>query len=180
MKKTLFLLSFLVLSLSLTAQDIQTVRIPSGYQGFLEQGTIYRLRDDGNATTGVSTTHGFYFDGNTYVGIGLGIEGGDGFFSLPVYTAVKYNFAYTKTATPTIQIRLGSYLSEDPGAYADLAVGIRFGSKRSFAVNIMLAASYYEPIKHSYKTYNYDTHVYETGIIRCHPSGLGLRVGIEW
>ena len=99
---------------------------------------------------------------------------------MPVYTAVKYNFGYSKTVTPTIQVRLGSYLSEDPGTYADLAVGVRFGSKRDFAVNIMLTGTFYEGMK--YQTSYWDdvtgSVVYDTKTFN--PSGIGLRVGIEW
>ena len=180
MKKTFFLLAALLVSFAMIAQEETTVKVPSGYQGFLEQVSVYRLADNANTTIGVSTTHGFYFSGHTFVGIGFGIEGGDDFYAVPVYTAVKYNFGYSKTVTPTIQVRLGSYLSEDPGTYADLAVGVRFGSKRDFAVNIMLTGTFYEGMK--YKTSYWDdvtgSVVYDTKTFN--PSGIGLRVGIEW
>ena len=180
MKKTFFLLAALLVSFAMMAQEEPLVKTPSGYQGFLEQGSIYRLADDANTTIGVSTTHGFYFGGHTFVGIGFAVEGGGDFFAVPVYTAVKYNFGYSKTVTPTVQVRLGSYLSDDPGTYADLAVGVRFGSKRDFAVNIMLTGTFYEMMKYqtSYWDFNTSTEIYETKIFN--PSGIGLRVGIEW
>ena len=178
MKKTFFLLAALMLSFAMMAQEETTIRVPSGYQGFLEQGSTYRLADNANTTIGVSTTHGFYFSGHTFVGIGLGIEGGDDFFAMPVYTAVKYNFGYSKTVTPTIQVRLGSYISDDPGTYADLAVGIRFGSKRDFAVNIMLTGTFYEVMKYQSSSFYDNGVVYDIKTVN--PSGVGLRVGIEW
>jgi len=180
MKKTVLMLVAVFCTMAVMAQDETIVKVPSGYQGFLEQGSIYRLDDEGNTTIGVSTTHGFYFSGNTFVGIGVGFEGGDDFFGIPVYTAIKYNFSYTKTITPTVQVRLGSYFSDDPGAYADLAVGVRFGSKRDFAVNVMFTGTFYETMKVDNWVYD-DVVGYSVRNVRMYnPSGIGLRVGIEW
>ena len=161
------------------AQEGQTVRIPSGYQGFLDQASIYRAWDKGNTTVSVSTTHGFYFNGNTFVGIGFGIEGGNDFFAMPLYTAVKYNFSYTSNVTPTMQVRVGSYVSDKTGAYADMGFGVRFGSRRDFAVNIMLVGSFYQPqTTEVVESYADGTRTSYTE--KFNPSGIGLRVGIEW
>lgn len=162
------------------AQNETTVKVPSGYQGFLEQGSLYRIQDNGSTTVGVSTTHGFYFGDHTFIGVGFGIEGGDGFFAVPIYSAVKYNFTYASQVSPTVQLRLGSYLSDDPGTYADLALGVRFASKRDFAVNIMLTGTFYENMK--WTEYEFDPIEEHTVLMDkvLHPSGFGLRVGIEW
>lgn len=179
MKKA-FLSTVAVLIMGMAfAQEEQGVRIPSGYQGFLDQASLYRAWDNGNTTVSVSTTHGFYFSGNTFVGIGFGFDGGNDFFAMPLYTAVKYNFSYTSNVTPTMQVRVGSYISEHSGAYADLGLGIRFGSKRDFAVNMMLTGSFYQPQPITEIEVAADgTRTGNTG--KFNPSGIGLRVGIEW
>lgn len=179
MKKALLTLTVLLMAGAVMAQESE-IRIPSGYQGFLEQGSIYRVMDEGNTTVGVSTTHGFYFGEHTFVGIGLAIEGGNGFFAIPVYTALKYNFSYRTNVSPTMQVRLGSYVGDNAGTYADLAVGVRFASKRDFAVNLMITGTYYEKQTEELYTYNRGNGGYTTTTQNFYPSGIGLRVGIEW
>ena len=157
------------------------VRVPSGYQGFLEQGSAFRFMDDMNTSVGFSTTHGFYFNSNTFIGIGFAIEGGNEFFGVPIFTAIKYNFSYSGKVTPTIQLRVGSYLSEVTGAYGDLAFGIRFGSSRDFAINVMLAGSFYSKYTQTVsETWNVATHSYDRVTSEFQPSSIGLRIGIEW
>ena len=181
MKKVLFTLTALLLSYAIYAQDGNAVRVPEGYSGFLEHTFIYRLADHGYTTTGLSTTHGFYFNGNTFVGIGCGLEGGDDFFAMPIYTAVKYNFSYTAPTTATIQLRLGSCVSEKTTPYADIAAGVRFGSKqKKFAVNVMLTGTYYTPYKYHGYVYDDVTGSSQRMNVTKNRSGVGLRVGIEW
>lgn len=187
MKKTvLSIVAMLVASLSFAQiidvpQENGSVRVPSGYQGFLEQGPGFRFMDDMNSSVSFSTTHGFYFNDNTFIGIGFALEGGNGFFAMPFYTALKYNFSYSGKVTPTIQLRLGSYLSEATGAYGDLAFGLRFGSSRDFAINVMVAASYYSKYTETVsETWNPTTRVYDRETESFQPSSIGLRIGIEW
>lgn len=181
MKKVLFTLTALMLSIAVYAQEDKAVRVPEGYSGFLEHSLIYRLADHGYTTTGLSTTHGLYFNGNTFVGIGCGLEGGDDFFAMPIFTAVKYNFGYSGPATATIQLRLGSCVSEKTGPYADIAAGVRFGSKqKKFAVNVMLTGTYYTPYKYYGYVYDDFTGTSQRMNVTKNRSGVGLRVGIEW
>lgn len=179
MKKLVLTLVAVMMAGMMMAQD-KAVKEPTGYQGFLEQGSAYRLADKGNTTVGFSTTHGFYFNGNTFIGVGFGIEGGDGFFAMPLYTAVKYNFGYTKQVTPTAQLRLGSYIGNAVGPYADLAVGFRFGSSRDFAINVMLTGTFYSPSKWTTHEGDDTYDSYQVIEHKMNPSSIGLRVGIEW
>lgn len=176
MKKIVFLLASLLAVSSIAAQE-SAVKIPSGYQGFLEQGPSYRFLDEGNTSVSFSTTHGFYFSDNAFVGVGLALEGGNDFFAAPFYTAFKYNFSYRHKATPSLQLRLGSYLSDNVGAYADVAIGVRFGSSRDFAINVMATATYFS----SFDRYShYDDLIHESVYDKVNPSSFGLRIGIEW
>lgn len=179
--KQFFLITIILLTANISiAQEEMVVKTPSGYQGFLEQGNSYRLADDNTYIVGFSTTHGFYFGNNTFVGIGVAFEGGEDFFAVPIFTAVKYNFSYRKNITPTIQVRVGSYISDNVGPYADFALGLRFGSKRDFAVNVMLTGSYYVNAKQHKNIYNTATSTYEDIYTPVNPSGIGIRLGIEW
>ena len=183
--KKIALITLLVLACvpMMRAQE-NKVRVPSGYQGFQEQGNSFRVADKFSSAISLSTTHGFYFGQHTFVGIGIGVEGNNDFTVVPVYTALKYNFNYTHQATPTLQVRVGSFLADAVGSYCDLAFGVRFGSSRDFAINVLLTGSlysncertrwvygdtkeYYDPSSH-YEKYNFN------------PSSIGLRIGIEW
>lgn len=180
MKKTFLVLIALLGATTLMAQE-QEVRIPSGYQGFLEQGNTYAFGSNGINTTGFSTTHGFYFNGHTFVGVGLAMTWGDDFFCMPIYTSVKYIFNNTRTMSPFIQLRLGSNIGDEIGTYTDMAIGLRFASRRDFAVNIMLAGTYIEPVTDDVTTYNYNNNSYTTTTIdKKKTTGIGFRVGIEW
>lgn len=179
MKK--FILSILMIAAScgLMAQEENTIKIPSGYQGCLEHGTCFRPWDGGRTVTAFSTTHGFFFNSHAYVGIGIGMEGGKDYFAMPMYTALKYVFVVGKAASPVVQLRVGSYLGEESGAYGDAALGVRFASKRDFAVNVMLTASYLSRIEEETITRVNGNDITRETITR-NPSQVGLRIGIEW
>lgn len=176
--KKIVLTAIAVLAMSVGfAQEGSAVRVPSGYQGFISQGNSFRMAHDWKSSICVSTTHGFYFNGNTYVGIGISLEGNSDMFVLPIYTALKYNFSYSNKITPTIQLRLGSYTGNGTGAYGDLAFGLRFGSSRDFAINVMAAASLFSNYTEDYYDYYLSD---EPEIKKINPSSIGIRIGIEW
>lgn len=182
--KKFFLIALMVLACTpmMRAQET-SIRVPSGYQGFLEQGNAFRLANNFKSAVGVSTTHGFYFGQHTFIGIGIGVEGNNDFTVVPIYTALKYNFNYNHQATPTFQVRVGSFVANAVGSYCDLAFGVRFGSSRDFAINVLLTGTLYSNCERErwilddntrtdyyghYETYNFN------------PSSVGLRIGIEW
>lgn len=179
MKRIALIIVAVMMASMMMAQD-KVAKTPSGYHGFLEQGSYFRLSDDMNTTVGVSTTHGFYFNSNTFVGVGMGVEGGNGFFAVPFFTAVKYNFNHNKMVSPTAQLRLGSYLGDKSGTYADMAIGLRFASSRNFAINVMLTGSLLTNGLKEVEVWNDKYGWFDYGEEIIQPSGLGLRVGIEW
>ena len=163
----------LVMATCAFAQEQETnIRVPSGYQGFLEEGNTWHFDKDMPHGMSLSTTHGFYFNGHIYVGVGIGIDWNKNYGFVPIYTNVRYQFNNTKFVSPIVSLRLGSYMGDDMGAYGDLAFGVRFASKRDFAVSVLLAGTYYDKIK-EYDYYN-DTNY------KVSPSGISLRIGIEW
>ena len=179
MKKLILSILMIAASCGLMAQEDNTIKIPSGYQGCIDHGTSFRLWDGNRTVTAFSTTHGFFFNPHTYVGVGIGMEGGNDFFAMPVYTALKYIFAVGKSVSPAVQIRVGSYLSSHSGAYGDVALGMRFASKRDFAVNVMLTGSFLSNIEEETITRVNGTNTTVETIER-NPSHVGLRIGIEW
>lgn len=183
--KKFFLTTMIVLGciFSVSAQE-KEIRVPSGYQGFIDMNNLYTFSKDINNSIGMSTTHGFYFNPKAFVGLGMGFETNNDYVLVPIYAAIHYNFNYSKSVSPIMRLRLGSYVGDGFGTYADLALGVRFASKRDFAVSIMVAGTFFE----GYDDKIYQDYQDENGYWHCgvqttqtiQPSGVGLRIGIEW
>ena len=151
MKKLVLAFIMLFMATSVFAQKPESnVRIPSGYQGYLEYGNTWTVFDKEMPNTlGLTTTHGFYFNGHMFAGIGVGFDACQDFALVPVYGNIRYVFSNKSAVSPFLSLRLGSYISEKVGAYGDLAFGVRFASKRDFAVSMMVAATYYDKMTYS-------------------------------
>lgn len=176
MKKTILTLIMAIFAITAFAQDENpNVRIPSGYQGFLEEGNTFHFDKNMRTTMQLSTTHGFYFNGHFYVGLGIAAEWNRDYFMMPIYANLRYVFINNKPVSPLVSLRLGSFMGSEMGAYGDLGVGVRFASKRDFAVSLLLTGTYYDKIEGGF--YDADG-CWETA--RVSPSGIAVRVGIEW
>lgn len=184
MKKVILSLVMLFMTAGVFAQqqDVSNpaqVRVPSGYQGFFEQGNTWHFDKNMPNSISMSTTHGFYFNGHIFAGIGIGIDFNKNRGLVPIYTNLRYQFNNTKVVSPIVSLRLGSFIGDDMGAYGDLAFGVRFASKRDFAVSMMVAGTYYDKISEYHYDYDeYGNYIHETRQIS--PAGVSLRIGIEW
>ena len=165
----------LLMAASVFAQDQEPkVRVPSGYQGFFEQGNTWHFDKNMPNSISLSTTHGFYFNGHIFAGVGFGIDFNKDRALVPFYTNLRYLFINNKVVSPIISLRLGSFIGDDMGAYGDLALGVRFASKRDFAVSVLVAGTYYDKVK------EYDYYGCYPEYKEVSPSGVSLRIGIEW
>ena len=172
MKKTILIVAMLVMAFGLSAQEENSkITIPSGYRAFIEEENSLQLVSKEHSFLGVGTTHGFYMNDHCFVGLGFTMIGNESDFLMPFYAAIRYNFGYRSNVTPVLSFRAGSYLSESTGLYADLAFGLRFASKRHFAINVMLTGTFYEPTEH----YDYFNDAYTT----VNHTGAGIRIGME-
>lgn len=156
------------------------IKAPEGYQAHLEQSNIFML--DGNTGVGFATTHGFYYTDNTFVGLGVGLNFvGEDEVVAPFYASLKYLFNPTAKVSPTIQTRVGSYFNSDRAKpYLDLAAGLRFASNRDFAFSILVAGSYYNPYVLEHDVYDCTTDRHLRWTSNYDPSGISVRIGIEW
>lgn len=168
-------------------QNTAKVKVPSGYQGFFEQGTLFQVAEKGKAMINFSTTHGAYLNGKIFVGLGVGVDFQMDLAIVPIYGAFRYVFINDKVVSPVLGLRVGSYISSHIGAYADACAGVRFATKRDFAVNVVLAGTYYSTLEREHwvdGVYDSETgEVIEGGYYETYkyqPSGISLRIGIEW
>lgn len=185
MKKTILTLVMALFAITMFAQNEEnSVRIPSGYQGFLEYGNNWTVFDKEMPNTiGLTTTHGFYFNGHMFAGIGIGFDACSDFGLFPIYGNVRYVFSNKSAVSPFMSLRLGSYISEQVGAYGDFAFGVRFASKRDFAISMMVAATYYDKMNYSvWEDYQNEYGEWEGHRVNktVNPSSVSLRIGIEW
>lgn len=184
MKKTFLTLVMALFAITAFAQnDENNYRVPNGYQGFLEESNCWHFDKNMPATIQLSTTHGFYFNNHIYAGIGFGMEFNTDYFLMPFYTNIRYVFLNKKAISPFVSMRLGSFISDNMGAYGDLAFGVRFASKKDFAVSVMVAGTYYDKLSYNYYEEFVDSQGYWHGEYvegKINPSGISLRVGIEW
>jgi len=186
MKKIVLTLLMAFFAVGAFAQNDETtgVRIPGGYQGFVEMGnTLWHFDKNMSTTLQISTTHGCYFNEHLYAGLGAAYEWNNEYGLLPIYANIRYVIMSRTIVSPIISLRLGSYLGDNIGAYGDLAVGVRFASKRDFAVSILVAGTYYDKITSSYYDEWMDAQGYwhyENVERKINPSGIAVRVGIEW
>lgn len=185
MKKTILTIVMALFAIGVFAQDETTkVRVPSGYQGFIEYGNSWTVFDKTlpNAI-GLSTTHGFYFNGHMFTGIGIGFDTNSDFTLVPIYANMRYLFSNRTTVSPFLSLRLGSYISQEVGAYGDFALGVRFASKRDFAVSVMVSATYYDQMTYTeWENYKDSAGNWQTRPVdkTVKPSGVSMRIGIEW
>lgn len=184
MKKSLLAVALAIFAITAFAQTEETkYRIPSGYQGFLEYGNTFVFDKEMQNTINLSTTHGFFMNEHTFVGIGLSIDFNNNHTLVPIYANMRYIFINNKAISPVLGLRLGSFMANNVGVYGDLTFGVRFASKRDFAISLLVSGTYYDNIKREREywyedengfmqlEYKYDTY---------NPSGVSLRIGIEW
>ena len=180
MKKVMLSIVMLFMAMSVFAQEQEPkVRVPSGYQGFLEQGNTWHFDKNMPNSISLSTTHGFYFNGHIFAGVGFGVDFNRDRALVPFYTNLRYQFNNTRVVSPIVSLRLGSFIGDDMGAYGDLAFGVRFASKRDFAVSVLVAGTYYDKVSDYYSYYDEHDHYFH-GYQEISPSGVSLRIGIEW
>lgn len=180
MKKLVLAVVMLFMATSVFAQKQESnVRIPCGYQGFLEYGNTWHVFDKAMPTTiNLSTTHGFYFADHIFAGIGIGFDANSDHCLVPIYANVRYVFINNKPVSPVMSLRVGSFIGDKVGAYGDLGIGVRFASKKDFALTAMVAATYYDKIS-EYGYYNAEGN-YIQDYRYMSPSGISMRIGVEW
>lgn len=173
--KKVFVIIFTMCSCLFSYAQEQDVRIPSGYQGYFEEGNLFHF--DGESSVNLSTTHGFFFNGHVFAGIGLGAEFNNDYLLIPFFTSIKYVVSNKKSVSPFFSMRLGSYLGDAQGAYGDVALGVRFATTKDFALSIMAGATYYDKFGDSYWDDVKGMTVQGDDIDF---SGISVRFGIEW
>ena len=125
-----------------------------GYRGFTDIGTSTRSvkflttptasYSEMQSYVGFSTTHGYQFNQNIFLGGGLNVEYNinDDMWLAPLYLDMRIDLCFG-VFTPFIDARLGYNLTEGSGLYFSPTVGYRFNWDRKVAINLGVGISLY-------------------------------------
>lgn len=139
MKRIFLFLAIIAVSLGVSALQPQR-----GYRGFIDWDnnlTHYETWYQGNYktyySTGVSTSHGFQFNPNFFLGAGLGVQYTkySSSYIVPVFLQVRTDQKFGKF-TPFGDLRIGYSCTDGGGLYLSPTIGYRFNWGRKTAVNI--------------------------------------------
>lgn len=135
-----YIIIMLLIAMAATAMARQPKR---GYRGFLDWNNdiaTERYDDDLKITnyySGISTSHGYQFNPNIFLGVGIGVEN---YRSLNRYIIPAYLHLRTDQKfgifTPFGEVRIGYNLTDGGGIYFSPAIGYRFNWGRKLGVNL--------------------------------------------
>lgn len=161
----------------------RAIGIPStgkGYKGFVDLGYSLFTSNPEAGTVNLTTTHGYYFSKNVFVGVGTGIhyEFGNEYYDdilyIPVYGDVRFSFPISNKWSMFTDVRVGGnfYTGESSfGLYANPSVGVRIPVSNKNGINIAVG---YETMSYSYEGYySYNT---ETEFIH----NISFKVGFDF
>lgn len=188
MKKTILAFAIVLMTFTAFAQENKetSIRVPSGYTGFLETGSggIWTQYGVDGYLLSISTTHGYHFNDKIFAGLGVGY--GVGFFNsnrlVPIYGSFRYVFLPTKKASPVVRARAGAYYApKNWGPYGNLGVGVRFATKSCIAFNLMATYAYYHDVtvSHYYMNLMGMGHAYYKDR-QDNVSNIAIAFSLEW
>lgn len=153
MKKIIILMCVLLGGLSVKAQDDFT----KGYRGYADLGYTIGVGDYQFGRFEISTTHGYQVCPYFFVGAGVGfhfmqkyetpgmgeyaLDVRDSKISIPAFVDFRGTFMKTKFA-PFADIKLGYFLTDSDGFYANLAAGVRMKTVGKQALSLSVGYTY--------------------------------------
>ncbi len=142
MKKTIITILACLLAVS-AAQARQPER---GYRGFVEWSNALTTEDaivingtsDDSKTlfySGVSTSHGYQFNPNLFLGAGLAVEFNSDHCNVPLFVQLRTDQEFGRF-TPFGDLRLGYDCCDGGGVFFSPSIGYRFSWNRRLGVNV--------------------------------------------
>ena len=192
MKKIIFLLCALIAGLSANAQDNFT----RGYRGFADLGYTIGIGDYEFNRFEISTTHGFQVCPYFFVGAGVGfhfmskyetngmkyaLDTRESNTGIPLYADFRGTFTKTKFA-PLVDVKLGHFLSNGDGFYANVSAGFRIRTIGKQSVNLSIGYTF-EKLK--FETFDSFTHPginmnYTRSSRLLDTEGISIKLGYEF
>lgn len=191
MKKTLLLLCVFVAGFTAKAQDNY-----SGYCGFADLGYTIGVGDYEFGRFEISTAHGYQVSPYFFVGAGVGfhfmskyetkgmtyaLDTRDSKVSIPLFVDLHSQFMKTKFA-PFVDVKLGHYVTNGDGFYANASAGVRMRTIGHQAVTLSIGYTF-EKLK--FETFDKFTHPglnmdYTRSSRLLDTEGISIKVGYEF
>lgn len=120
--------------------------LAKGYRGYAEVGGMVDFDyPDLFGVFELSTSHGYQFSPHFYLGAGVALHA----YSLmdvvqvPVFGETRVHLL-KRWVSPFLGMRAGYAVSENEGLYLNPMVGVRFGFKKHFGLNVSVGYTYQE------------------------------------
>ena len=146
MRKLFFAIAVMFLTSMAHAQNVAT----NTYRGFVDAGYSIGIGDYPFGRFEVNTSHGYQFNPYFFLGAGLGfhfmssyetdgmeiaLDERDSKVDIPIFANVRCNFS-KKKVVPYIDLKGGTFVTNNGGMYANASVGCRISLNEKRAVNI--------------------------------------------
>ena len=164
MKRILILVYMLAVVGMAMANPYQSPR--RGYRGFVETGfsrslnripsldlTNGEYKNNHDAFILLSTTHGYQFNKNLFLGGGIMLGFGEE-TELPIYVNGRYDFKFNKI-TPFADLRIGYNIGKEgrsSGFWFSPTIGYRFNWGRKVGLNVGIGFSFKDMVTNKVKT----------------------------
>lgn len=191
MKKVFLMLALLTTVLCTNAQNVSK----NCYRGFVDAGYSIGVGDYDFGRFEVNTTHGYQFNPYLFLGAGVGLhfmssyktsdmeiplDVRDSKVDIPVYANVHCNFSKKKVA-PFVDVKGGTYVTNNGGLYVNASVGCRVAINEKQAVNVSVG---YASEKLEFETFQRFTSKYNLDYTRygnkLDTEAVTLKVGFEF
>ena len=192
MKKAFLAVSALLLSLStIQAQQFQS----KCYRGNVDAGYSIGIGDYDFGRVEINTSHGYQFNPYFFLGAGTGVhfmssyktEGMDvaldqreSQVDIPVFANIRCNIL-DKKLSPFIDVKGGTFVTNNGGLYVSASIGCRYTINESYAVNLSLG---YTKEKLEFETFdefrNSTSMEYTTSPRKLNTKCISIKVGFEF
>lgn len=151
-----------------------------GYRGRVEAGEITDIADGGiYAGFSVSTTHGYQFTPDFFLGAGIGLDYHHGLRTvfMPIFVNLRGYFT-DKRKTPFVDLKIGYSPINKTGLYLSPSVGLSFGRSKKCAFNLSIGYNMqqYRFYYREYYGYGYAVEYQNKKLL----NGVSLKFGVEF
>lgn len=192
MKKILLIVMITISSLEISAQDFT-----HGYRGYADVGYTIGVGDYEFGRFEISTTHGYQVCPYFLVGAGVGIhlmqkyetkvmgeyalDTRDSNVGIPLFVDLSGMLTMHKFG-PFIDLKVGHFLTNGDGLYANVSAGVRMKTIGNQAVNLSVGNTF-EKLK--YETFDRFTHPgvdmdYTRSSRKLDSEGICIKIGYEF
>lgn len=190
-KKALILSALLSFILSIHGQNVSSI----SYRGFVDAGYSISIGDYEFGRFEVNTSHGCQFNPYLFLGAGAGLhfmssyetkgmdiplDVRDSQVDIPVFANVRCNFS-KKKVSPFIDVKGGTYVTNNGGLYVNASAGCRFAINYTQGVSIAVG---YASEKLEFETFSrFTSHTsmdYTRSPRKLDTEAITMKVGFEF